>query len=94
VTIAERLYRLIGKPYPEQWDSMEQSARTFTDQFAVKWLAENDPKLKSAVTEQRRRKLAARALLSGSEILLALLPSNKVAAFCVQLASLTAAQPA
>lgn len=127
----------------------------------VKWLAENDPELKRAVTKQRRRKLAARAgglrlvesqrdkrarwvavtlpqdapipismeiadglneqamtfeerieehlasvppsdplalagqvvgLLSASEILLALLPSNKVAAFCVQLASLTAAR--
>lgn len=163
VTIAERLYRLIGKPYPGQWESMERSASTFTDQFVVKWLAANDPELKRAVTKQRRRKLAARAgslrlvesqrdkrarwvtitlpqdapipipmdvadglneramtfedridqhlgnaapseplalagqvvgLLSASEILLALLPSNKVAAFCVQLASLTAARDA
>jgi hypothetical protein len=31
-------------------------------------------------------------LLSAAEVLLALFPSNKVAAFCVQLAAMTAAQ--
>ena len=61
VTMAERLYLVIGKPHPDQWESMERSANTFTDHFVVKWLAENDPELECAVTKQRRRKLAARA---------------------------------
>ena len=40
---------------------MERSAQTFTDEFVVKWLADDDRELKKAVTAHRRRKLAARA---------------------------------
>jgi len=159
VLYAERAYRAIGKRRPEHWESLERSAETFTDEFVVKTLAVNDAELKRAITQQRRRRLAASAgtlrlvepqrdkrarwvavtlpedapmpisgdvaeglnertmeledlldahlaaadttdplelagqvvgLLSASEILLALLPSNEVAAFCVQLASITA----
>jgi len=151
----EQLYRTVGRPYAEQWESLERSAETFMDHFVVKWLAEGDQELRRAVTRHRRRKLAARAgalrlvesdrtkrarwaaitlppdapipvaeqvgeglgeltleieervyqhlgavtsddplvlagqivgLLCASECLLALLPSNKIAAFCVQLA--------
>ena len=159
VGAAEQLYRSIGRPYPEQWESMERSAETFTDQFVVKWMANADAELKHSITKHRRRKLTAKAgtlrlvesdrnkrarwaqvtlpgeaplpiaeevgeglgeltleteerlyqhlgavetseplvlagqvvgLLSAAECLLALFPSNKVAAFCVQLAAMTA----
>lgn len=158
----EKAFRAIGPNYPTHWDSMERSANTFTDEHVIKWLAENNPVLKRAITRQRRRKLAARAgrlqlvesdrdkrarwaavtvpenapmpiaadvaedlleatmaartrleehlaldttdplvlagqivgLLSASEVLLAMFPSNKVAAFCVDLASLSANAPA
>jgi hypothetical protein len=159
VGAAEQLYRTVGQPYPQQWESLERSAETFMDHFVVKWLAEGDPELKRAVTKHRRRKLAAHrgvlrlvesdrnkharwvavtlpqdapipiaeqvgeglgeltleaeeriyqhlgavasndplvlsgqvvGLLCASECLLALLPSNKFAAFCVQLASMSA----
>lgn len=154
----EKAFRLIGPKYPTHWDSMERSANTFTDEHVIKWLAENNPVLKRAIAQQRRRKLAARAgrlrlvesdrdkrarwvavtlpenapmpiaadvaedllevtmaaqtrleehlaiettdplvlagqivgMLSASEVLLAMFPSNKVAAFCVYLASLSA----
>jgi hypothetical protein len=59
VGAAEQLYRTVGQPYPEQWESLERSAATFMDEFVVKWLAEGDPELKRAVTRQRRRKLVA-----------------------------------
>lgn len=160
VLYAERAYRSIGKRHPDQWESLERSANTFTDEFVVKTLAANDPELKKAITKQRRRKLAARAgglslvesardkqarwvavtlpddapmpiseavanglnertmeledeldehlagvdtndvlavagqvvgLLSTSQLLLALLPSNEVAAFCVHVAAMTVA---
>jgi len=165
VTIAvvgacESMFRSIGLPYPDQWESMERSAETFTDHFVVKWMAEADADLKRSITKHRRRKLTAKAgvlrlvesdrnkrarwaqvtlpddapipiavevgeglneltmnaeerlyqrlgevevkeplvlagqvvgLLSAAEVLLALFPSNKVAAFCVHLAGLTAA---
>ncbi len=163
VGATEQLYRTVGRPYPEQWESLERSAETFMDHFVVKWLAEGDQELKRAVTRHRRRKLAARlgvlrlvesdrskrarwaavtlpqdapipiaeevgkglgeltleaeervyqhlgavtsndplvlsgqivGLLCASECLLALFPSNKVAAFCVQLASMSAAADA
>ena len=163
VGAAEQLYRAVGQPHPEQWESLERSAETFMDHFVVTWLAEGDPELKRAVTRHRRRKLAAHrgvlrlvesdrakrarwvavtlpqdvpipiaeevgeglgeltleaeervyqhlaavasndplvlagqvvGLLCASECLLALLPSNKVAAFCVQLASMSAAADA
>jgi hypothetical protein len=161
VATVEQMYRSIGRPYPEQWDSMERSAETFTDHFVVHFLADADANVKRAITKQRRRKLTVKAgalrlvesdrnkrarwaqvtlamdapipiaqevgeglneltltaeerlwkhlsaitsndplfiagqvvgLLSASEFLLALLPSNKVAAFCVHLAVMTAAQ--
>ncbi len=161
VGAAEQFYRTVGRPYPEQWESLERSAETFMDHFVVKWLAEGDPELKRAVTRHRRRKLAAHrgglrlvesdrakrarwvavtlpqeapipiaeevgeglgeltleaeervyqhlaavasndplvlagqvvGLLCASECLLALLPSNEVSAFCVQLASMSAAE--
>jgi hypothetical protein len=161
VGAAEQLYRAVGQPHPEQWESLERSAETFMEHFVVTWLAEGDPELKRAVTRHRRRKLTAHrgvlrlvesdrarrarwvavtlpqdapipeevgeglgeltleaeervyqhlaavasndplvlagqvvGLLCASECLLALLPSNKVAALCVQLASMSAATDA
>lgn len=163
VGAVEQLYRTVGRPYPDQWESLERSAETFMDHFVVNWLAEGDPELKRAVTRHRRRKLATHrgvlrlvesdrnkrarwvavtlpqdapipiaeevgeglgelaleaeervyqhlgavastdplvlsgqivGMLCASECLLALLPSNKVAAFCVQLASMSAAADA
>lgn len=157
LTETERAYQSIATRSPDQWESLERSAATFTDEFVVKWLAENSPELKRDVTTQRRRKLSARAgelqlvesardkrarwvavtlpanapipiaegiaealidatfaaeerleqhlvtetgdplllagqvvgLLSAAEVLLAVVPSAKVAAFCVQLARFT-----
>lgn len=158
VGATEHLYRMIGPTYPEQWESMERSAATFTDQHVVSFLADNDPAMKRALTKHRRRRLSARAgalclvesergkrtrwskvtmpddapipiavevgdglgelafeveerlhehlsavpspdplvlagqvvgLLSASECLLALFPSNRVAAFCVRLAAMS-----
>ncbi len=168
VTIAvvgacESMFRSIGRPYPDQCESIERSAETFTDHFVVKWMAEADVELKKSITKHRRRKLTAKAgalrlvesdrnkrtrwaqvtlpaeaplpiaeevgeglgeltletderlyqhlaavatseqlvlagqvvgLLSASECLLALFPSNKVAAFCVQLATMSAGRDA
>jgi hypothetical protein len=33
VGAAEQLYRTVGQPYPEQWESLERSAETFMDHF-------------------------------------------------------------
>jgi hypothetical protein len=161
VGAVESMHRSIGRPYPEQWESMERSAETFTDHFVVKWIANADAELKQSITKHRRRKLTAKAgalrlvesdrnkrarwaqvtlpgdaplpiaeevgeglgeltlkteerlyqllgavatndplvlagqvvgLLSAAECLLALFPSNEVAAFCVQLAVYGAAR--
>jgi len=155
------MFRSIGRPYPGQWESIERSAETFTDQHVVKWMANADPELKTSITKQRRRRLTVKAgalllvesdrnkqarwasvtlpldapipiseeageglhavifeaedrlyahlsaievneplvlagqvvgLLSAAECLLALFPSNQVAAFCVQLAAMSAQQ--
>jgi len=160
VEATEHMYHVVGKPHPDQWESMERSAAAFMDHYVVKVLAEGDPEIKRAATTHRRRKLTARAgklrlvepdrnkrarwaavtlsqdapipvavevteglatrardattrlydhlntetsndplvlagqivgLLAASECLLALLPSGKVAAFCVQLAQMSAA---
>ena len=159
VSAVESMFRSIGRPYPEQWESLERSAETFTDHFVVKWMASADSDLKKSITKHRRRKLTVKAgslhlvesdrnkrarwanvtlpmdapipiseelgdglneatfeaeerlyghlsaievteplvlagqvvgLLSAAECLLALYPSNQLAAFCVQLAALLA----
>lgn len=158
LTLTEKAFRAISPKHATHWDSMERSASTFTDEHVITWFAENNPALKAAISEQRRRKLAASAgrlqlvesnrdkrarwvavtlpenapmpiapdvaedlleatmaaqtrieehlaidstdplvlagqvvgMLSASEVLLAMFPSNKVAAFCVYLASLSA----
>lgn len=61
VGATEQVHRAIGKPNPSQWESLEASARTFLDRFVLEWLAEGDLALSRAVTQQRKRKLAARA---------------------------------
>lgn len=55
----EELYRVIDKQHPEQWESLERSAETFTDEHVVALLASAEPQFKSAVTAQRNRKLVA-----------------------------------
>lgn len=163
VGATESLFRSVGRPFPDQWESLERSAKTFMDHFVIKVLADRDPDLKRAVTKHRHRKLAARAgalslvepdrnkrtrwaavklpldapipisedvsngladisfaaeerlydhlsainttdplvlagqavgLLCAAECLLSLLPSNALAAFCVQLAAMTAERSA
>jgi hypothetical protein len=159
LTQTEKAFRAIAPEHPSQWESLERSAHTFTDEHVIKWLAENNPNLKCAIEQHRRRRLSAHAgqlqlvesdrekrarwvavtfpentpmpigsdvsddlleakmeaqtrieehlatgttdplmlagqvvgMLSAAEMLLAMLPSNKVAAFCVYLASLSAA---
>lgn len=154
----EKAFRAIAPKQPTQWDSLERSAHTFTDEHVIQWLAENNQDVKRTIEQHRRRKLAARAgrlqlvesdrdkrarwvevtypentpmpvaadvaedlleatmaaetrveehlaiettdplilagqvvgLLSAAETLLAMFPSNNVAAFCVYLASLAA----
>jgi hypothetical protein len=61
VGAVESMHRSIGRPYPEQWESIERSAETFTDHFVVKWMANADTDLKRSITKQRRRKLTAKA---------------------------------
>lgn len=164
VTIAvvgavESLYLSLGAPHPANWEVLERSAETFTNEYVVKTMAEADPELGRAILAHRRRKLVAgrdglslvesdrnrRArwakvtlppdatlpisnevgeglsertleakerlyqhlgacmstdplvlagqavgLLCACECLLALFPSNKVAAFCVQLGAMNA----
>ncbi|MBA2320448.1 MAG: hypothetical protein H0V89_04765 [Deltaproteobacteria bacterium] len=163
VEATEHMYAVVGRPHPDQWESMERSAATFMDHYVVKVLAEGESEIKRAVTAHRRRKLTARAgklrlvepernkrarwatvtlpqdapipvavevteglaalthdatarlydhlnaetsndplvlagqivgLLAASESLLALLPSGKIAAFCVHLAQMSAAASA
>jgi hypothetical protein len=60
LTSAERAYRVIGPSYQGQWESLERSPATFTDEFVVKWLADNSPELKRGIATQRRRRIAAR----------------------------------
>jgi hypothetical protein len=159
VGVTEQVYRAAGRKHPDQWESLERSARTFMDHHVSTWFAEDDAELQRAITAQRRRRLAAHAgvlclvesdrnklarwaaitlpdgtpmpiteevgeglveltsethrrvhqhlvaeptndqataagqvvgLLCASECLLALCPSNEVAAFCVQLAVVSA----
>ncbi|MDB4953930.1 MAG: hypothetical protein JWO36_1499 [Myxococcales bacterium] len=61
VGAAEQKHRSIGRPYPDQWESMERSAEMFTDQFVVKWMANADAELKHSITKHRHRKLTAKA---------------------------------
>lgn len=59
VGAAESLYRSLGHDHPDQWESLERSAETFTDEHVVKWLAKADPEMERSMLAQRRRKLAA-----------------------------------
>jgi hypothetical protein len=59
VGAAESLYRSIGHDHPDQWESLERSAETFTDERVVNWLANADPDLKRELLAHRRRKLIA-----------------------------------
>jgi len=61
VGATEHMYTVVGRDHPDQWDSMARSAATFMDGYVVKTLADGDPELKRAVSQQRRRKLTARA---------------------------------
>lgn len=42
VTLAERTYHLLGGKQPDQWESLERSADTFTDHFVVNCLVATD----------------------------------------------------
>lgn len=60
VTATERAYRLIARPFPDQWESLERSATTFTNEYVMTSIV-TEPVLKQGLTKHRRRKLGARA---------------------------------
>jgi len=57
----ERSFALIGRRYPEQWESLEQSAHTFLDAFLLDRFANDDPKMREAVATHRARRIARTA---------------------------------